>query len=89
MKQNIVTAWVMYERETYGHNQTQALQGLNTAMGTNYAEHRLSEWKGERRSLPPVVANFMLRGAVAYVQEHPKAGGLMRLPVPKRTCKVK
>jgi len=85
MDKNIVTDWAMFQNETNGLNQTQALQNLNAQLGTNYSPHRLSEWKKERRSLPTPVANYMLNAAVEHVVRHPSDIGLIRLPIPKRT----
>lgn len=84
MDKNIVTAWAKFQHEVNGLNQCEALQTLNQQLGTNYSPHRLSEWKKERRSLPTVVANHMLNGAIEHVIRHPSDMGLIRLPVPKK-----
>lgn len=63
----LVASWLASESYVPGRAKPDALADLNEALGTAYSLSRLGEFANGRRPLPPVVRQYMLRGAIQHV----------------------
>lgn len=61
----LVDTWLSSEAQL-GANTTEALHGINVALGTDYRHSKVSEWRRGARKPSTIAVMYMLHKAVPY-----------------------
>lgn len=66
MSSNLINTWINAQGFNYGWGENEALEHLNTELGTNYKPFKINKWRNEH-SIPEKVKDYMLVMSMPYV----------------------